>query len=128
MITKKKSLAQIEFDIRHDAWIKADYQGPVITPDGEENEYAVSRRSKITGVTNWFDRLTKNPRYYRKPTEEEIQVLAKIEYEKLSKEERNKQNEINQCREAAKKYVAECNTKGRVPNIAEAVRICRAHD
>jgi hypothetical protein len=42
---KEKSLAQVEFELRHDLLIKANYQGPIITPDGDENTYCTNTRS-----------------------------------------------------------------------------------
>lgn len=83
----KKSLSEIEFETLHDVWIDVQYKGPLLTPDGHENKYAVVRRSKITGFTNWFDgRLANDPHYYRKPTEKEVKILAKIEYQRLLSE------------------------------------------
>lgn len=104
MERKEKSLAQIRFELRHDVWIKADYQGPIITPDGDENKYAIFRRSEIKGFTNWFDgKLANNPRYYRKPTDKEIDVLAKIEYDRLSKIESAPTTVENKKQEASNK-------------------------
>ncbi len=79
----EKSLEQIEFETRHDVWIKVNYEGPLLTPDGHENEHAIFRLSKFVGFSNWIKRSLNDPRKYRKPTDEEVKILAKVEYERL---------------------------------------------
>lgn len=85
-MTEKKSLAEIEFETRYDVWV-AQNDGPLLTPDGHVNTHAVYRKSSEVVIGAWRDRRLKDIRYYRKPTDEEVKILAKIEFERRSKEE-----------------------------------------
>jgi len=86
MEKKEKSLAEIEFEIFHDAWIDVQYQGPLLTPDGHENKYAIFRKSQEVAIGGWINMSLNDPQKYRKPTEEEVKILAKNEYDRLYKD------------------------------------------
>ena len=48
--------------------------------------------------------------------------------ENIIDENRDKSNDIKQCRDTAKKHVADCNAKGEIPSIATAINIIRSLD
>jgi len=48
--------------------------------------------------------------------------------EKISDEKRDKNKDITQCRETARKHVTDCNAKGETPYIATAINIIRSLD
>jgi hypothetical protein len=52
----------------------------------------------------------------------------KASKENIIDENRDKSNDIRQCRETAKKYVTDCNEKKEIPSIATAINIIRSLD
>jgi hypothetical protein len=108
----KKSLAEIEFETFHDVWIDVRYKGPPLTPDGHENKHAVYRKSSEVSIGGWRDRSISDLRKYRKPTEAEVKILAKVEYQRLLSEYSEGDHGSNPNEEVKRQMLREAGQRG----------------